>query len=256
MANEIRRRVDFAAGGLSAGLTTGATTMTSDGLQDLPALAADEYFPLSLYRLDAMGRVTQKEVVYMTAHSAAAGSGTILRAREGTTAQAWNAGDRWSLTDLAIDNLFVCKSTTRPATPYNGMVVKEFDTGYMRQWNGTNWVHLANARMLGAGAGVAGPTPPAIDGAPAAPYYMQGGTVVIATDGAGVFTISYPVPFPNGVLTNVITACQPGAGFAHPQIYDPGGGQSLGGFGVMVYRDTGAVFAGFNSRYNWFAIGW
>ena len=253
MANEIRRRVDFAAGGLSAGLTTGATTMTSDGLQDLPALAADEYFALSLYRLDAMGRVTQKEVVYMTAHSAAAGSGTIVRAREGTTAQAWNAGDRWSLTDLALDNTIICKSSTRPATPYEGMRIWERDTGQRMFWNGSNWVNENNFRMHAVGSTLYGGSAPAIDTGDR-PFRWQGGTLVNATNASGdVGPINFPVAFPTGIICVGVQqgdVTHPGASFI---THSAGNVQWY----YRMYQASGAAWANSgNHRVNWWAVGW
>lgn len=246
MANEIRRRVDFAAGGLTSGLAPGATTMTSDGLQDLPALASDEYFPLSLYRLDSAGRVTQKEIVYMTAHSAAAGSGTIVRAREGTTAQTWNAGDRWSLTDLAIDNLFLCKTTTRPSTPFEGLEIYDRTTGRYHWWNGSNWIQRENLRMSNVGAALVG-SAPAIDTG-SVPFKMQAGTIVFTSDGSGMFTLVFPTAFPNGLLMAMAVPGSTGAGDWRIQVNDGGFSASQ----VQLKTHPPGILV----RAHWLAIGW
>jgi hypothetical protein len=37
----------------------------------------------------------------------------------------------------------VCTSTTRPATPYDGMMIYETDTNLVRIWNGTAWKTLS-----------------------------------------------------------------------------------------------------------------
>ena len=39
----------------------------------------------------------------------------------------------------------VCTSTTRPASPYNGQVIYETDTGKTQVWNGSGWVMLTNS---------------------------------------------------------------------------------------------------------------
>lgn len=153
MANEIRVRSDFVAGGLSAELTTGATTMQSAGLADLPAIGATQHAAVALFQTDAAGRVIKKEIVWVTAHTAASTSATIVRAREGTSAQTWAIGDRWSMTALSSDQIVICTSATRPAHSYEGQVIWETDTGLLKvanvlagQWKtvpgDTGWVNL------------------------------------------------------------------------------------------------------------------
>lgn len=139
MANEIRRRSDFVAGGLSAGMLTSDTAMNSAGLADLPAIGATEHAALTLWRTDVLGRVTQKEVVYVTAHTASATTATVTRGREGTTAQAWSTGDRWSMSSISSDLTVVCTAATRPSTPYTGQVVYETDTKIASVYNGAQW---------------------------------------------------------------------------------------------------------------------
>lgn len=140
MANEIRVRANFVAGQLSSGMLTGDTLMQGAGLADLPAIGSTEYAPIAIFRTDNAGRVIQKEIVYVTAHTAGATSATVTRGREGTTAQAWNAGDRFSHTDTALDNLIVCTSSTRPSTPFEGLEIYERDTKVKRLWDGAAWV--------------------------------------------------------------------------------------------------------------------
>lgn len=95
MANESRSRAGGVAGALSAALTTADTTISSAGLADLAAIDTTKHAALTLYTVDANGRVTKREVVWVTAHTAAATTATILRAQEGTTAQAWAIGDKF-----------------------------------------------------------------------------------------------------------------------------------------------------------------
>lgn len=95
MANEKRKRADGVGGALSAALGVGGVTMTSDGLADLPAVDSTAHAAVTLYAEDPVGRVTAREVVYVTAHTAGATSATVARAREGTAEIAWSSGATW-----------------------------------------------------------------------------------------------------------------------------------------------------------------
>lgn len=85
--------------GLSAviggtGLTSSATTitfasrLTHAGGTNVPTIGAGDYIPLAI--LDASGAL--REIVHLTAYTAAATTGTIVRARESTTAKTHNVG--------------------------------------------------------------------------------------------------------------------------------------------------------------------
>lgn len=81
MANELRVRANFIAGLIEDNpLTAAATTLTSADLASLPAIGATEH---AVIVLDPDGT---PEIVYVTAHTAAATTATILRAQEGTVA--------------------------------------------------------------------------------------------------------------------------------------------------------------------------
>lgn len=152
MANELRVRSDFVAGGLSAGMLTSDTAMSSAGLADLPAIGGTQHAVLTLFRVDVLGRVTLKETVYVTAHTASATTATVTRGREGTTAQTWLSGDRWSLSDVVSDLLVVCTSGTRPSTPYTGMHIYETDTGAALYYSGTAWRYINETRLYSKGS--------------------------------------------------------------------------------------------------------
>ena len=139
MANEIRVRANFVAGQLSSAMLTGDTTIQGAGLADLPAIGASEFAPIAIFRTDNAGRVTQKEIVWVTAHTAGATTATATRGREGTTAQAWNVGDRFSHTDTALDNTIVCTEATKPATPFEGLACYCRDSKVTYIWNGAQW---------------------------------------------------------------------------------------------------------------------
>lgn len=93
MANEKRRRHNLLSGTLGAQLTSGATTITfAAALQEfgtnIATLASDEHLAL----------IIESEIVYLTAYTAGATTGTVARGQEGSTdathanATAWEHG--------------------------------------------------------------------------------------------------------------------------------------------------------------------
>lgn len=251
MANERRVRFDFVAGGLSVALVAGDTTLQSNGLQDLPALLTDEFCMACLFTVDNLGRVTKKEIIKITAHSAAAGSATIVRGQLGTTAQGWSIGDRWSLSDLSDDNLVICTTATRPSAPYEGLTIYDRTTGRTHWWNGSNWILEDNLRMLGAGSVVGGAVP-AIDTG-SVPFKVQMGTFVGATDASGYVTFNFPVAFPNGVCSVLVMQgdqTHAGATFCITTT-------TVSSVTYRMFTTTGASWnSSGNHRISWIAIGW
>lgn len=80
---------------LGSGLTDGSDTsidfaavLTHDGGTNVPTISSPDYIPLSI--LDANNKVV--EIVYLTAYTAGATTGTITRAREGTSGAARASG--------------------------------------------------------------------------------------------------------------------------------------------------------------------
>lgn len=142
MANELRKRADFVAGGLTLGISATDTTMSSPGLMDLPPIGSTEFAALALFRTDASGRVTKKEIVWVLDHVVGTSAATIVRGREGTTAQVWDIGDRWSHTQTARDITIICTSATRPVNPHIGLEIYESDTTAKRVWDGTAWQQI------------------------------------------------------------------------------------------------------------------
>ena len=82
----------------SATAVTFAAALTHSGGTAVPTIVAGNYIPLSI--LDTNG-VT--EIVYLTAYTAGATTGTITRGREGTPAVAHASGDRVVHAILALD---------------------------------------------------------------------------------------------------------------------------------------------------------
>ncbi len=87
-----RIRAGYVFGTLSASLTSSGTTMNGAALARLPAIdSTNEFCAISIHDPTA----GTYEIVYVTAHTAAATSATIVRGREGTTGVAWASGDAW-----------------------------------------------------------------------------------------------------------------------------------------------------------------
>jgi hypothetical protein len=93
MANEIRVRGNLTSGTLSVALTNVATTMSSAGLANLPAVTATGHAVITI----------ENEIIYVTAHTAAATTATILRGQEGTTGAAHSLNTAWVHGPVASD---------------------------------------------------------------------------------------------------------------------------------------------------------
>lgn len=81
---------------LAAALTNSATSvtlaasLTHSGGTAVPTIGGSDYLPLSI--LDGTGKVS--EIVYLTAYTSGASTGTITRGQEGTSGVAHASGDR------------------------------------------------------------------------------------------------------------------------------------------------------------------
>lgn len=95
MANEKRSRTNLIAGALSSGMTVGDTVMSSAALADLAVIDATNHAAIILFVADSNGRITAKEIIYVTAHTAAATTATVARGQEGTVALAWASASKW-----------------------------------------------------------------------------------------------------------------------------------------------------------------
>lgn len=74
-------------------LAVGGTTLSADGLADLPVVADGD---IAVIVIDPAATYGDPEVVYVTAHTASATSATITRAREGSSAREHVSGTPWA----------------------------------------------------------------------------------------------------------------------------------------------------------------
>lgn len=99
----------------------------------------------------------------------------------------------------------ICTSSTRPAVPYDGMMIYETDTKKTYVYNGTTWISYGNYGSWDtfSPGWTASPTPPAIGNGSIAGRYCQIGKQVsfeigLSTDttttyGSGAFLFAVPV---------------------------------------------------------------
>ncbi len=93
MANELRVRANFTGGLIDDNpLTSGATTLTSNALQALQVIGATQHMVVVL---DPDGYGGNPEIAYLTGHTASAGTATLLRGQEGSTARAHLQDTPW-----------------------------------------------------------------------------------------------------------------------------------------------------------------
>jgi hypothetical protein len=93
VANELRVRSAFLGGLIEDNpLSSSATTLTSAGLASAPVIGSTQHMAIVL---DPDGFSGSPEVVYITAHSAAASTATIVRGQEGSTARAHDRDTPW-----------------------------------------------------------------------------------------------------------------------------------------------------------------
>jgi hypothetical protein len=99
VANELRLHANWVNGQVTDNpLLIGASTMNSVALASLPVVDTTNYAALTLDPASA-----SPEIVWVTAHTAAATVATILRAQENTTAKQFSAGTRWVHAPTAYD---------------------------------------------------------------------------------------------------------------------------------------------------------
>lgn len=128
-----------------------------------------------------------------------------------------------------------------------------------------SWVQVtsdAGLTLLAAGTSISGGVMPV-----SARPLIQGGTLVQSTDAAGYARVTFPAPFPNGLLSVVLTSGDSSVDRAtagDPVTYGVAGlpwdtGNRTGiVYAAMRSRSwgTGLNIGNFHHRINWIAVGW
>lgn len=152
-----RLRYNGLSAALGASLTNSATSVTfaaalthSNGT-NVPTIAGSDYIPLSI--LDSNGHLS--EIVYLTAYTATATTGTIVRGREGTTGVSHSSGDKIAHGNTVLDATPTYR--LEPSPP-----IDHFDGNALSGWSfagshvsgdfvvGNSWATCASPRAAGS----------------------------------------------------------------------------------------------------------
>ena len=120
-------------------LAVGATSINSAQFASLPTVAGSDELYLTI---DPEG--SNKEIVKVTAHSAAATVCTVVRGQLSTSAAQHAVGTRWVHGAISTDLVIPCTSTTRPTLGlWAGMKIYETDTNTVQVYDGSAWRQIA-----------------------------------------------------------------------------------------------------------------
>jgi hypothetical protein len=241
---EQRQVVNYFSTGLIVAASITDTTMRATAFTQLDAMTGAKYVALVLHD-DAQGVF---EVVWVSAHTAASDTVTVVRGQEGTTARAWPAGTRVEIAPTAFDTLLAAVTSSLPSNPYVGqraMLGDKFAT--VERVNGY-W-----GPSVGVGiAADQGPNMAAAQAPNSAAFLMRSGSVLATTSANGLIVVNYVTAFPSNTQHVGITST----------FINGGGNFALGavranGFDVYVLTDSaGGRKANFQTSFTYAAFGW
>lgn len=197
MTYEYRSGIDYFFGTLQTAAAISDTTISSAAFVNLPSTySTTTYLPLVLHD-PATGF---DEVVWVTGHTAASASVTVVRGRQGTSARAWPSGTQVVDAPTIRDWLPLYTRATLPTDAHVGMRVPITDEGFTveRTFAGL-WapsVGVANPGDIGPLR--SGATPPAT-----ATGWIRGGHVSGTTDSNGRFVVTHRTPFATATVASV-----------------------------------------------------
>lgn len=142
-------------------------------------------------------------------------------------------------------------SGTRPSSPGTGQQIYETDTGQPRLWNGTIWKLLRNTKIQGVGTVFTGSVPDVDTGD--FTFGFQGGTVVGTPNGSGLFAVTFPSAYGNGLVA--VWVCM--GDITVTDNIAMVTSETKSGFTIGNYHGgTGAAMTAGPVRWNWLALGW
>lgn len=199
-----RQPTDFAFGTLSVAAAIGDTTLQSAQFASLGAgFSTTAVMPIVL-----LNTATQtREVVWITGHTAASTSVTVVRGKEGTSAQAWPSGTQWICAPTAgRDGLPSLSSAAIAALTdqHVGMRVLNTDTSQVLEWTfGAGWqAEVGVARAADTGLTITSGSVPTN-----ATIQTRIGSAVAATPSSGAVTVTFATAFPNAFIGGVAGSC-------------------------------------------------
>jgi hypothetical protein len=184
------QHANFARSTLAVGLTSSDTTLSVVGTHGarFPTIGVGDFFYVVLENA-----VLQREILKVTAR--AGDTMTVVRGQDGTTAQAWVAGDlieqrfvRAAISDSLGNSVQRTSATGAAVTPAGTTAQRDVapafgyqransTTGQMEWWNGTSWAPMGGGATGGGADQI---------------FWKNGQTItqshtILATENAGTF---------------------------------------------------------------------
>lgn len=195
MANDYRYPSDYKFGTLTTAAAIADTSLVSAEFAGLlgGVYSSTIYLPVVLHD----PAVPAFEIVWVTAHTAASTTVTVLRGKESSSARAWPSGTQWLVAPTVRDALLAVTSSTIPSDLSVGTRFVETDTGLVKAKSSTA-SHVADigvALPSQVGPARAGGFPPA-----GATIMIRTGHAVVTTNASGDGTVTFREAFPLGCL--------------------------------------------------------
>jgi hypothetical protein len=199
-----RQPADFAFGTLSVAAAIGDTSLSSAQFATLGSgFTTSAVMPIVL-----LNTATQtREVVWITAHTASSTSVTVVRGKEGTSAQAWPSGTQWICAPTAARDGLPSLTTSQInalTDMHVGMRVLNTDTSQVLEYTfGAGWqAEVGPMRAADVGHNITGGTIPTN-----ATIQIRADAVISAVPAAGLVTVTFPTAFPNACIGGFAGSC-------------------------------------------------
>ena len=200
MSYEVRDKVNYFFGTLSAPVSISATTLSAAAFSSLATSVYSAgtpgiYLPLVIHD-PAQGL---DEIVWVTGHTASPATDvTVVRGRESTAARAWNAGTQITCAPTIRDVQAVYPSGSLPSDAHSGMSVMTGDfKQQLEKTPAAGWqAAVGIARNEQVGRTVGGVLPPAN-----ATIITRTGYQSQTGNSGGDANFTFEAPFPNNVLS-------------------------------------------------------
>jgi hypothetical protein len=241
---EQRQVVNYFSTGLIVAASITDTTMRATAFTQLDTTTGAKYQALVLHD-DALGVF---EIVWVSNHSAASDTVTVVRGKEGTTARAWPAGTRVEIAPTAYDALLAAVTSSLPTDAFIGQ----------RAMLGDKFTAVERVNGYwgpSVGVGIAADQGPNMHGTQApnsAAFLMRSGSGLATTNGSGMLTVNYATAFPTNTqhVSVSSTFINGGGNFAI-------GAVRANGFDFYVLADSaGGRKANFQTSFTYAAFGW
>jgi hypothetical protein len=199
MTYEQRSSRDYFFGTLLNPAATSDTSVSSTAFTTLgTGYTTTQYLPVVLH--DPSRGVY--EMVWITGHTAASQSVTVLRGREGSSAQAWPGGTQLVVAPSIRDGLPALTRATLPIDPHLGMRALVADESVVVERTVAGWspsVGVSNPADVGPLVNAGATFPPAN-----AVILLRAAYATFVADGSGNGSIAYRTPFPNATIAVAI----------------------------------------------------